>query len=107
LSTDNDRFASKARSGGKAMQVTQRNLSPGGKPMYPNLQIPIGPDAISTYNPSPTNSSANNTALAMSVSILPLLVLVIAIGYRNYRMIRLRQKVEYLERLWRIQNPIA
>ena len=59
-----------------------------------------------SVNPAPNPTAAQPTSLNSGILaltiVLPLILLGSVLGYRRYRLVQLRQRIESLERIWKM-----
>ena len=66
--------------------------------MRTDVQTQAAPDSTSAQ---PTPTPIHSGIIALTIA-LPLILVVSVLGYRRYRLVRLRQQIESLEKIWKM-----
>jgi hypothetical protein len=67
-----------------------------GESMRTDVQTQAAPAPVSTQS-----SELESSLVALAI-VLPLIVVATVLGYRRYRLVKLRQQIESLERIWKM-----
>ncbi len=64
--------------------------------MRTDVQTQAAPTPVSTQS-----ADLESSMVALAI-VLPLIVVATVLGYRRYRLVKLRQQIESLERIWKM-----